>query len=262
MNEFSLLLKQLNEKLNLPQPVKSRILLEVGADLADAAEYFRNQGMSEKAAQQKAIEKFSLEDAGIDALVELHRSRLQRFLDNVSLQARTRWEKTLLLLILLMIAVFSVRAIVTTPFLQNTNQFLWWTIGNCLAGLGLGLAKFYQLYVKKAHYIRTLRNGLPALLFLSGMNLTGGVLGHFTELFFAKEHALLRSTKLIYLFNVNSSETLQQVMFLTNAMIRNSATTMVCLLGTIFLAFVWFVLENKVLRIQQAELNALNFFSK
>ena len=58
MTRFAPLLKSINDRLDLPQPTKSRIILEIAADLEDLYQFYQNQGMNESEAAQKAEEKF------------------------------------------------------------------------------------------------------------------------------------------------------------------------------------------------------------
>ncbi|MFH1754248.1 MAG: hypothetical protein ABIA59_00965 [Candidatus Latescibacterota bacterium] len=53
MSRFEGLLKQINGKLDLPQPTKSRILLEIASDLDDMYRVFIQQGMSEQDAAER-----------------------------------------------------------------------------------------------------------------------------------------------------------------------------------------------------------------
>ena len=61
MEYFKSLLIDINNKLELPQPIKSRIILEISADLNAAFRTFQNQGMSDKEAFVAAKQKFNLD---------------------------------------------------------------------------------------------------------------------------------------------------------------------------------------------------------
>jgi len=49
MDSVKHLLRGINQDLDLPQPIKSRIILVIAADLEDAITAFKNQGLTEKA---------------------------------------------------------------------------------------------------------------------------------------------------------------------------------------------------------------------
>ncbi len=53
MKQFESQLKKINNKLDLPQPVKSRIVLEIAADMEDTFNFYFDKGMNEKDALQK-----------------------------------------------------------------------------------------------------------------------------------------------------------------------------------------------------------------
>ena len=44
MKQFTPILKRINERLNLPQPTKSRIILEITCDLEDAYDFYLENG--------------------------------------------------------------------------------------------------------------------------------------------------------------------------------------------------------------------------
>ncbi len=47
MNRFAPLLKSINARLDLPQPTKSRIILEIASDLEDMYQFYQSQGPDE-----------------------------------------------------------------------------------------------------------------------------------------------------------------------------------------------------------------------
>ena len=55
MKQFTSLLKNLNSKIDLPQPKKSRMLLEIAADLNDMYNYYLAKGLTETEAVSRAI---------------------------------------------------------------------------------------------------------------------------------------------------------------------------------------------------------------
>ena len=59
MNRFISLLQRVNDKLDLPQPEKSRILLEIAADLQDMYQVYLDKGLGEEEAVKRTEEKFS-----------------------------------------------------------------------------------------------------------------------------------------------------------------------------------------------------------
>jgi len=60
MTQFTPILKRINERLDLPQPTKSRIILEIASDLEDTFRFYLQKGLDEQESFQKAEEKFDL----------------------------------------------------------------------------------------------------------------------------------------------------------------------------------------------------------
>ena len=65
MTRFANLLSRIRNRLDLPQPTKSRILLEISSDLEDAYHYYMDQGMTHQEAKKKTLVIFDIDDASI-----------------------------------------------------------------------------------------------------------------------------------------------------------------------------------------------------
>jgi len=257
MNHFTPLLKKIHDNLDLPQPTKSRIILEIAADLDDLYHVYLDQGLGEKEALKKAQEKFDLTEDALQDLVHIHETIFRKWIHRISEHTQSRWERLILLIVLWFIALFSSRAIWSTEFIINANRFVWPVL--CIAFIitALSLYKIYLLYIKKDHNFVRIRKGMPIFLFSGGLNLFIGLIGYFSELYSAGTNNMLNVSNLIFLNYSGRSgldySTHDQVMW----MIRSSSMIMVCLLVTIFIAIMWFVLENKIVRIEQAEAECL-----
>ena len=84
MNKFTLFLKRINERLSLLQPLKSQILLEVAGDLEDIYEFYKNKGLNEYEAMQKAEEKLDLTDDTLSELIRVHQSVYRKLMNKIS----------------------------------------------------------------------------------------------------------------------------------------------------------------------------------
>ena len=62
MTRFTDTLTKLNDRLDLPQPVRSRILLEIASNLEALYPHFRGDGLCEEAARRQAVEHCDLSD--------------------------------------------------------------------------------------------------------------------------------------------------------------------------------------------------------
>ena len=253
MKQFTPLLKSINERLDLPQPIKSRIILEIAADLDDLYQLYLSRGIEENEAAQKAEEKIDLTDEALNELVQIHQSLFRKLLDKITAQAQNRWERVAFILVLLFIAAISVQAIFSTQFLSQASKWIYPVLGISLTAILISIPKFYQLYIKKDHQIKKLRTGLSLILGMAVLNLAIGIMGYVVELFLAEDNALLFMNHLAYIITTREAGSGQTLSNITTWMIKSSSLIMFTLVSTIIIAFFWYILMNKVLKIERAE---------
>jgi uncharacterized membrane protein len=239
VNRFSAILRRTAARLDLPQPIKSRVLLEMAADLEDLFDAYRQRGLGEDEAERKVTERFDASDDALSELARLHRSAFRRWMDRFSAQAQTVWERMMLGVILLFVAVMTGRSLASTTFFRNASVFVWPAIVVGIAVVGIFLGKAYQLYIKKDHRVRGLRRWLPTLLMLTCAALFNGVFGYLLTLQLtmariAEEHE-------------------KAGIYFESWLVGGTATMILSLLVAILAALFWFVLMNKVKRIELAE---------
>ncbi len=240
MNRFRDVLRQASDALALPQPVKSRVLLEIAADLEDAFESYRAQGIGEEEAQRRASERFQISAEVLTKLVAIHRTPWQRFLDRLSLTEQARWERFGLLLLVLFLCLVVGGQLATTAIFRDAGSFLWPVVGAAFVGLYLTLRKAYLLYIKKDHRLRDLRRGLDGLAGLAFVMLALGVWG------------ALEGLRQTALFAASSSA--NDWFLLLGWLIHSSALLALSLLGAVLTLVAWFTLVRKVVSIERAEL--------
>jgi hypothetical protein len=219
--------------------VRSRILLEIASDLEAVYEHFREDGLSEEAAQRQAIEHCDLSDEAVAELVDVHTSWYRRFLDRFSAQVQTRWERAVVILLLIFVAAVTAPLVVSVRVFEVASFAVWPVLGVTLAAVVMSLRKFYAAYVKQDHDTRRLRSGLSAILVLAGINLLIGLYGCWLALYRAARNAVAGTDQALILF--------------TDWLLSSSAMLMVCFLTVVLIALLWFVLANKISRIEQAE---------
>lgn len=239
MNRFARLLRETNERLNLPQPAKSRIILEMASDLEELFDHYREQGMSEEDSVRKAEEKFQLSDEALAELVSIHESAIKRMMDRLSEQARTRWERGILIVVMLFIALMAGRSIMTGGFITDAGAFIWLLFGITFVALLIAIIKVYMLYIRKEHDTRKLHGGLPSMLLLAGASLVTGIYGFSTEVYLAMNRI------------VNDMD--NAFAHLIDLSIGGSSLFIASLLSTLGIALAWFVLVNRVLSIEREE---------
>ncbi len=256
MNKFTLFLKRINERLSLPQPLKSQILLEVAGDLEDIYEFYKNKGLNEHEAMQKAEEKLDLTDDTLSELIRVHQSVYGKLMNRISEQAQTRWERIFLILTILFVGVLSGRQILSTQFFLQSSSFIWPILGIGCIVIVLSIVKFYNLYIKKDHNIKNLRTGLGSILFFGGASLLTGTIGYYIELYSAGGFGALLEAKLIFVVHTSTGfdETSR---YIADWMIKSSSMIMTSMFVAIFAALVWFILVNNVIKIEQLEAEVL-----
>lgn len=239
MSRFAGILREINGKLDLPQPDKSHILLEIASDLEDIYRFYLDKGLSEEEAVRRAEEKLDLSDEALRELVDVHESGMRKLLGRISEQARTRWERILLAMAVIIIAAYSGRQILSAQLYTQASRFVWPILLLALAALVITIWQVYKLYIKKDHDIRTLGAGLPWLLGVGAASLLSGLLGMMYEF---HRSALMAA-----------GEVERSLIFIVQCALRCSAMMMVGLVTSISIGTAWFVLMNKVRRIEIAE---------
>ncbi len=243
MSRFSQVLTRISDELELPQPTRSRILLEMAGDLEDLYEHHRAQGLDEAQAARRAEEAFVASDEALKHLARIHEAG-GGLADRVARQAGSWWEKALLVIWLLAVILIAGAVVTEEQFFFVVSPFVWPIAGIALAGLGFSLTKLYQLFLKKPPDPRRLRSGLGTLLFLSAASLTVSACGFFYHLRWWAMQT----------WN-HGPETMFQIA--GTWMLAISSMMILGLLTAIITALVWFLLANLVARAEHREADAL-----
>jgi len=125
MNQFTDLLRNLNSKIDLPQPAKSRIILEIAADLNDTYHLYQKRGLSKTEAANKAREKFELSDEIISDLSSIHTNLFRQWLDRTIGKSQALWEKVLFITIFLFLLISTVYIVTKNPFFAEASLFVY-----------------------------------------------------------------------------------------------------------------------------------------
>ena len=239
MTAFGELLRETGERLDLPQPARARLLLEIAGDLEDLHAHYLAQGLDEETARARAAEMVDLSDAALAELVRLHASGYRRLMDRLGEQARSRWERGLFALLLLFLAIAAGRAVLTIDLFAPAHLVVWPILAVTLAAVALAVRKLHALYLRQRHDPRHLRAGLGAIPVLAGLDLVLGFAGQGLEL-------LRIAVRIRY----GPEGTWA---YLVEGLFRSSATVIVGLLAALFTALIWHLLADRVARIEQAE---------
>lgn len=243
MNEFGSVLRSLSDRLDLPQPARSRVLIEVAADLADLEAAYVQRGASPEEARARAAERLDLSDETIRELVRVHGSRLRRGLDQLGETGRRRGER-LALVALLVFLVAGTRALLPSwGLLADAGRGLWVVSLVAIPGILLSITKGYALWGRDEYDPRKLRTGLDAILALGGLTAATGLTLWWFGLRTAAE-ASAQSPELgpAYL-----------IAWLTGG----SATVVVSFQLAIMLGILWLLLAGRTARVERGEAEML-----
>lgn len=243
MNRFEDILLRAHQRLDLPQPARARILLELAADLEDGYARLRERGLDEEEARREAADRFALSDEALDELVELHSRRLRRWLYGLRPGALSRLERGLAAGILVFVATLIVPLVLRPGFFAGAGPAVWVT----LAGTGLGAVLFlfhlYEMEVKQRHEIRSLYRGAGRIAGLGVLNVVSGMFGSAISLTAAAHDAAAAPEHWL--------EPLVRWLSLSSALMVTA------LLGGIVCALLWFGLQQRIGRIATLESESL-----
>lgn len=254
MNRFKKTLQEINQRLVLPQPLKSRVMLEMSADLNDAYEYFLKNGMNSVQAQKKAEEKFTLTDQSIEELAMMHQSFFRKLADNTSQYRLSIWEKVCVTTILLILGYVSVNVLLSENFKMFGSVYNWPILGFTLGAIALFIYKSYLLYLKKDHQPLEIRRGLTALLIFGGLSFFTSFMGYFIDLYHLADTPFIFLNNLM-LLTISTADgiTVEFLRQIANWFSQTMAMIMFGMISTILCAVFWIILEHKVIKIEIAE---------
>jgi len=249
MNQFTDLLRNLNSKIDLPQPAKSRIILEIAADLNDTYHLYQKRGLSKTEAANKAREKFELSDEIISDLSSIHTNLFRQWLDRTIGKSQALWEKVLFITIFLFLLISTVYIVTKNPFFAEASLFVYPILAALIMATILWSVKFYQLYIKKDHRLKRLRYGLSWFKILGLINLFTGISGYFLELYLSKAEVLFLGPLFIILIQDTNEELLSIIELLS----KNASLILICMLVIMITAILWLIIVEKINSIEQAE---------
>ncbi len=240
MNRFAHVLKHAEDRLRAPEPARTRILLEMAADLEDGYQHYLDRGLDEADAARRAEEVFSTSDETLRLLERVHQrsygSPTTRFFHRVG----TVWSTALLVLLLAFELLLAFRISSDRSFFVYPSPFLWPIGLLAVAAVAFTVWKLAQLCARRGKDIRRLRIGLRLPLLFAGASLAIAFLGF---LFHMQRF-----------FRVNS-EGAPETLFMNFAgwMATISSLMTVGLLTAILAGLVWFVLSGLVIHREAQE---------
>jgi hypothetical protein len=243
MRDFAAALRRIDSRLHLPQPARSRVILELAGDLEELYEHYRGKGLSEDAAGEAALSDLDASDDVLTALAEVHASGARRGMDRLVRQADAPWARALLLVVLAGGMVAAARAALTPMFVEDAGVFLWPVALCLLAGLATGamlLLRLQRFDADDPSPARALLDRL-ALLIVAQVIIAG--VGAWLELYWAAGRMVdARGELTVHLFGW---------------LVRSSALVSAGILGALVLAVLWIFASYRTAVLEDARVALL-----
>jgi hypothetical protein len=243
VSRFAATLSQTSRRLNLPQHITSRVVLELAADLEDLFEHYTAQELSEEEATARALEAAELSDEAVARLVEVHASPTGRLVERLKERTRTPWERLILLLIALFVVIGIGSEMLTGGFFSDVSLFLWPVAAATTTGVVLVLWKIFGIFFVRGQGLRRLRAGLPSVLGLAALSFFLALFGVLVEM-----HQAALSVE-------NNAPSLAEQSLLCIA--RIAPLIIFSLTSSVVLAVAWFALSSRVARMEQSHASML-----
>ncbi len=238
-SRFNQALLAADARLSVPEPARSRILLEIAADMEDLFQEYLGRGASEAEAETAVLDHFDLSDEALGELVRIHDTPFQRSLERVSGNVRGPWSQLLMALLALFVIVGSGNLLFRMRLYGEASGLVWFVVPILILGLGLAARRIRSLYRAGPTWSPSLGHGLSRLLGMAAVILGIAAVGLWVELYLSA----LR-------IRAAPAETL---IHLVGWLYMASATLVITLSSALVLGFLWFFLQA---RVRQQELAA------
>jgi len=252
MKRFTGLLQNINSRLTLPQPEKSRVILEIAADMEGLFSHYVEKGLTESEATEKVRKKFDFSDEALSQLVDIHESFIQKFLNKLPAHPGTGLEKTVLTVLVTLIIFSFSYTLVTRSFFTSASVFIWPIFGIGFAAILLSVFNFYRLYIKKEYRFNKIRTDLTSIFFLGGLIIFTSIWGYFFE-HFIHGPTIPVSSLISILFLENLELVHNNLMVVTDALLKSTSVITTGLFVLVIIGFLLLSLTRKLHKIEYAE---------
>ncbi len=238
MSDFSAQLRHISARLPIPEPARSRVLLEIATDMDDLFRHLVEGGMAPEVAEAEVAEHFDLSDDALRELSQIHNSAISCSFGKLSGQARSTWERVILGLVALFVSPPLLGAFFLQPtLLQDASLLVAGLVAILALGLGVGLWKAAVLFRPIQPRGPIPRRGLRSLPGITLLLLFLGFAGIWVELY--RSALAIRITPQMAL------------RYLVEWLHLASATMVVALSGALLTALLWFFLENRASHLEE-----------
>jgi hypothetical protein len=237
-------LRRISGDLSLPEPAKSRVLLEMASDLESLFEHYRGRGLDEEEAARLTEEKLLASPEALRHLVAVHTTGYQRWVARAA--GGLRWGFNLLLFAVGVVPMVAMGAWVAAGEfrLLGGAPLLWPMLLLAATAAAITAVKGWQLYVARERSTPRLHRWLPTLVFLGVLAPVLGAVAFLTTLYRSAMAGM-----------GGAGPAMQREVAAQIA--RDGALFALGLLLGIAAGVTWFVLVNRIAAIEQAESAAL-----
>ncbi|MCG6990218.1 MAG: hypothetical protein LJF06_18915 [Gemmatimonadetes bacterium] len=243
MSRFEAVLREISGRVNLPQPARTRVLAEIAGDLDDFFQAFLERGASEEDAERQALGHIDLSDEALRDLARVHGNWFRRLSDSIAERAGSRWELTLVGLLVLLAVFLSGAVVQAVPICRAAGAWLIPVACAAVATLGIGAWKAHVLWLRGDHRPKGLHAGLGAMLGLSVLQLFLAFAGVWVTAWAALRAVGLEPAQA-------GITTMHWLLGALALLVMGMSLALVCGLA-------WFILLGKVASIERAEAAAL-----
>lgn len=148
MDRFGRVLRRAEQRLEAPEPERSRILREMAGDLEDLYRAYRERGLDEEEARRRAERWLAPSPDALASLGHVHRPAFDRLLDRLGGTARGRLELGLATVISLALVGGALLGVLRSGTLAASVPGLWIVAALAAVGLGIGMRRGYELFVR------------------------------------------------------------------------------------------------------------------
>ena len=177
MTRFANVVEQNRERLQIPEPARTRILLEIASDLEDSYQHYLEQGCDQEEATRRAEETFGTSEESVHLLERVYRAGVGGVGERFTQQIGTLWAKFLMVALLAFEILLAFRILSDRTFFVYPSPFLWPIAVLALAAFLFTIWKLVQIFSRPSADWRRLRTGLGIPLFFAGAALAVTALG-------------------------------------------------------------------------------------
>lgn len=248
------ILLELEQKIDIPQPAKAHLILEIRNDMLDYYETLTEMKYDKNRINQVIKERFTLSETEIEDLEKIHNSLVVRLFNKIP--RIQKYEKIILLGVLIVIAATIGYASMNSQIFRGVPWLIIPVIFAAVLILLNFIRKFYELYIKKQHNLRTTKYGVRQTFYLSCFAVISGLFGFFYHLSQNAGFFVLVLQNILSVNQVDLSNKYMMEGYLDSA-IGLSGIGMITIAVSLFGFTVWFMLENKVMMIENLELSKI-----